>query len=108
MTSAGDLHAESADVPTKGQPLAIDVPDPEEAFERLRQRWERGSVALRAEERGEPDWWAELAERLGPDAGDFLDAFEAHVNTQADRWGRDRFRLGYAVAASGLLGAIDD
>jgi hypothetical protein len=84
------------------------VPDPDEAFARLQERWERGSLALREEERGGPDWWAELAERLGPDGAEFVTALEEHVNEQADRWGRDRFRLGYAVGASGLLEALDD
>lgn len=84
------------------------IPDPDEALERLQERWERGSVALREEERGGPDRWAELAERLGADGAEFVTALEEHVNAQADRWGRDRFRLGYALGASGLLEALDD
>lgn len=84
------------------------APDPDEAFERLRERWERGSASLHEEESGGPDWWAELAERLGPDGVEFVTALEEHVNAQADRWGRDRFRLGYAVGASGLLETLDD
>lgn len=81
-------------------------PDPDEAFERLRERWERGSDSLRREEVG-PDWWSELAEQLGPEQAEFLGAFEAHVNEQADRWGRDRFQLGYALGASGLLEILE-
>lgn len=106
MTSPDD--ADTPNLRRAVGPLGIDVPDPEEAFERLRRRWERGTAALRAEERDDSDWWGELAERLGPDAGDFLTAFEEHVNLQADRWGRDRFRLGYAIAASGLLDTVEE
>lgn len=108
MTPPRRMGADDGD-PAAGILAAVrHVPEPEEAFERLRDRWERGSAALRDEESGAADWWAELAERLGPDGAEFVVSFEEHVNAQADRWGRDRFRLGFAVAASGLLDAVDD
>lgn len=87
---------------------AADAPEPDDAFEALRERWESGSASLRAEEASGRDWWGELGERLGAAEGTFLAEFEAHVNAQAERWGRDRFRLGFALGASGLLRALDD
>lgn len=50
----------------------------------------------------------QLMERLEGEERRLLIANEEHSNHVADLWADDRFRLGYALGASGLLGWLEE
>lgn len=50
----------------------------------------------------------ELTERLEGEERQLLLAHEEHSNRVAELWADDRFRLGYALGASGLLGWLGE
>lgn len=80
---------------------------PHEVVELLTELAECGSQDYRESEPAS-DALQQLMERLEGEERRLLVAYEEHSNHVAELWADDRFRLGYALGASGMLGWLGE
>lgn len=69
----------------------------------------RGSAGYRAtvDDGLRADLLAQISGRLDADGQDLVNRYEELTNQDTDAWGDDRFRIGYALGASGLTDRLD-
>lgn len=80
-------------------------PDPEDVLAAITDLFEHGTRQYRAADAGMADLH-QMWDRVDGDDKRLLASYEEGANHDAERWGNDRFRVGYAIAASRALRRI--